>query len=412
MDQTDDSIFPDAGHLNGTSEGGTTGSTGVSEAPAAERATEGVATGLRPGFLAELAVAMRATAQKERERIAARVADDAAAHIDKVRARAAIETDELKRLAEEDVQHIQDWSTSEMERIRAEADKKVEDRRSSLEEYLQQHDSIIDTEIDGVNDAVHDYSATLDRYFEELSQADDPSTIVARAEALPAPPDLDQVRAQARSRAVAAFAAADDPAPVAVAPAAEVPAAPATTDTPITADAAAAMAMVENAMTPTATVDAIVSDPPPAVDAPVVDAPVAEAPAIQAPTVETPTVETPTIDESAPLAAAMTTEVEAVGESTIVDDRAALAEAAMAGAAMSEPVEAAASASEPAPIPVMDPSATADSTWPTVEAEPEPEPVAASVDHQSAAVRLLRSVAPWTAPNHVGSATGDRSDSE
>ena len=135
MDQKDDSIFPDNGHRNGTSEGGTTGSTGVSEARAAERATEGVATGLRPGFLAELAVAMRATAQKERERIAARVADDAAAHVEKVRARAAIETDELKRLAEEDVQHIQEWSASEMERIRAEADKKIEDRRSSLEEY-------------------------------------------------------------------------------------------------------------------------------------------------------------------------------------------------------------------------------------------------------------------------------------
>ena len=81
----------------------------------------------------------------------------------------------------------------------------IEDRRSGLEEYLQQHDSIIDTEIDGVNHAVDEYSATLDRYFEELSQSEDPSTIVARAEALPAPPDLDQVRAQARSRAVAAF---------------------------------------------------------------------------------------------------------------------------------------------------------------------------------------------------------------
>jgi hypothetical protein len=60
----------------------------------------------------------------------------------------------------------------------------------------------------------------------------------------------------------------------------------------------------------------------------------------------------------------------------------------------------------------MDPNATADSSWPAPVAEPEPEPVAASVDHQSAAVRLLRSVAPWTAPNHVGSATGDKSDSE
>lgn len=395
MDQKDDSIFPDNGHLNGTSEGGTTGSTGVSEAPAAGRATEGVATGLRPGFLAELAVAMRATAQKERERIAARVADDAAAHVEKVRARAAIETDELKRLAEEDVQHIQEWSTAEMERIRGEADKKIEDRRSSLEEYLQQHDSIIDTEIEGVNDAVNAYSATLDRYFEELSQSEDPSTIVARAEALPAPPDLDQVRAQARSRAVAAFAAADEPQvaetaapqPAAVA---DAPVAETMPGTPVTPDAETPTpATPEAAMSPEATVGAIVADP-------------------------TPTVETPTVDESAPLASAM-----AAGEGTTTDDRAAIAEAAMAGAAITdpasgEPAVAEATTSEPAPIPVMDPTATAESTWPASEASTEPEqvPVAATVDHTSAAVRLLRSVAPWTAPTHAGSGANDRSESD
>ena len=62
-----------------------------------------------------------------------------------------------------------------------------------------------------MNDAVREYDSTLDRFFEELAQADDPSTIVARAEALPAPPDLDQVRAQARARAVAMFADVEDP---------------------------------------------------------------------------------------------------------------------------------------------------------------------------------------------------------
>ena len=56
----------------------------------------------------------------------------------------------------------------------------------------------------------------------------------------------------------------------------------------------------------------------------------------------------------------------------------------------------------------MDPAATADTTWPAPE--PEPEPVAAAVDHTSAAVRLLRSVAPWTAPTNAGS--NDRSDSD
>ena len=69
-------------------------------------------------------------------------------------------------------------------------------------------------------------------------------------------------------------------------------------------------------------------------------------------------------------------------------------------------------ASEPEPIPVMDPAATANPSWPAPapEPEPQPEPVAASVDHTSAAVRLLRSVAPWTAPTHAG--TNDRSENE
>ena len=32
-------------------------------------------------------------------------------------------------VAEEDVQHIEEWSVTEMDRIRSEADRKIEDRR-------------------------------------------------------------------------------------------------------------------------------------------------------------------------------------------------------------------------------------------------------------------------------------------
>ena len=138
------------------------------------------------------------------------MADDAGAHVEKVRARAAIETDELRRRrggrpAHRGVVGHRDGSHP----LRG----RPQDRGSArgLDEYLKQHDSIIDTEIDGVNDAVREYDSTLDRFFEELAQADDPSTIVARAEALPAPPDLDQVRRQARARAVAMFADVEDP---------------------------------------------------------------------------------------------------------------------------------------------------------------------------------------------------------
>jgi hypothetical protein len=366
MDQRNDSIFPEASRLNGTSEVGTTESTGVTAAdpPTAEHAPEGVGAGIRPGFLAELAVAMRTTAEKERERISARVADDAGAHVEKVRARAAIETDELRRLAEEDVQHIEEWSVTEMDRIRSEADRKIEDRRASLDEYLKQHDSIIDTEIDGVNDAVREYDSTLDRFFKELAQADDPSTIVARAEALPAPPDLDQVRAQARARAVAMFADVEDP----VAEVAQV--APAAQAAPI------AEAMVE----------------PEPMTAPSSEAMVAEA------TAEKPEASIETVEAMATPAMEEPIRAEAMIE-TPPEDPAPTAQSDGAG-----------SMADVQPIPVMDPDATADSTWPAPTPEAEPEPVAASVDHTSAAVRLLRSVAPWTAPTHPGS--NDRSDSD
>jgi len=372
MDQTDDSIFPEASHLNGTSEVGMTESTGVTEAdpPAAEHATEGVGAGLRPGFLAELAVAMRTTAEKERERIAGKVADDATAHVDKVRARAAIETDELRRLAEEDVQHIEEWSASEMERIRGEADQKIEGRRASLDEYLKQHDSIIDTEIDAVHGAVRDYNTTLDGFFEELSKSEDPSTIVARAEALPAPPDLDEVRAMARARAVAQFAEQDDPVAEA-APVAEgmSDGGPAVAQSP---DTTVAEAMSDEATASTGLIGS--ADSTDTIEA-------AAAPAIE----EAPPVEAPVAD----------------APSDVVDGSADLVDAPAAETEMASAVDA-------DPVPVMDPAATADSTWPA--AAPEPEPVAASVDHTSAAVRLLRSVAPWTAPTHPGA--NDRSDSD
>ena len=374
MDQTDDSIFPEASHLNGTSEVGMTESTGVTEAdpPAAEHATEGVGAGLRPGFLAELAVAMRTTAEKERERIAGKVADDATAHVDKVRARAAIETDELRRLAEEDVQHIEEWSASEMERIRGEADQKIEGRRASLDEYLKQHDSIIDTEIDAVHGAVRDYNTTLDGFFEELSKSEDPSTIVARAEALPAPPDLDEVRAMARARAVAQFAEQDDPVAEA-APVAEgmSDGGPAVTQSP---DTTVAEAMSDEATASTGLIGS--ADSTDTIEA-------AAAPAIE----EAPPVEAPVAD----------------APSDVVDGSADLVDAPAAETEMASAVDA-------DPVPVMDPAATADSTWPAAAPEPEPEPVAASVDHTSAAVRLLRSVAPWTAPTHPGA--NDRSDSD
>jgi hypothetical protein len=159
-----------------------------------------------PTFLAELARAMQSAAEREREHIVEAVANDAAEQVEKARVRAAAEADELRRLADEDIERIAEWTATEMDRIRREADRRTEERRNNLTAYLANHESIIDTEIGGVDAAVRDYRSALDQFFGGLTGSTEPAEIARRAGALPEPPDLDAVRAAARADAVARFA--------------------------------------------------------------------------------------------------------------------------------------------------------------------------------------------------------------
>ncbi len=162
-----------------------------------------------PSFLAELTRAMQAAAEQQREQIAAIVADDAADEIEKANARGAIEADELRRLADEDVQAIETWLAEETDRIRAEAGRRTDERRSELESHLDKHHSIIASEVEGVENAVRGYQATLDAFFAELGEATNPAKLARQAGSLPTPPDLEAVRGAARADAVAKFALAD-----------------------------------------------------------------------------------------------------------------------------------------------------------------------------------------------------------
>jgi hypothetical protein len=170
----------------------------------------GGATSILPGFLAELARAMQAAAVRERDRIAQIVAQDAAEHVEKARTMAAAEAQELSRLADADVARIKEWSKTEIERIRLDADRRTDERRKSLEVYLAKHESIIATEIGGVDVAIRRYRAELDRFFDELTGSTNPADIVRRADSLPTPPDLDEVRATARAGAVEELANVPD----------------------------------------------------------------------------------------------------------------------------------------------------------------------------------------------------------
>ncbi len=169
------------------------------------------------GFLSELTNAMRGAAERERERVSAEVDAATEAHVEKVRARAATEAAELRRLAEDDIDGIHAWSKEETIRIRDETELRIGTRREELQGYLIRHAAIIDGEVGHVEGAVRDYRTELDQFFARLVAETDPAAFARMADEMPEPPDLGKVGSAARAEAVAALAEEQDAADAGVA---------------------------------------------------------------------------------------------------------------------------------------------------------------------------------------------------
>jgi hypothetical protein len=164
-----------------------------------------VANEAMPSLMAGLTRAMHETAARERARMTGVVADDARKHVELAHSRAAIEAAELRRSADDDIELIETWSADEIARIREETQRRKAERRADLETYLEQHATIIDAEVAGVDFAVAEYQATLDAFIDGLLTSNDAADIARRAGAMPTAPDLDRARATARAEAVARF---------------------------------------------------------------------------------------------------------------------------------------------------------------------------------------------------------------
>lgn len=163
----------------------------------------------RPSSLAllkaEIARAMQVAADRERERIDAGMGEEETAQVEKIFSRASAEAAELSRHADEDVGQVNAWYKDQVKRIRAEADRQIDDRRAGLEQSLTHHGSLIEAEIESVHVAVQGYRGSLNAFFGRLAEERDPSAIARLAGDLPDPPDLDDVRAEARSAAMQAL---------------------------------------------------------------------------------------------------------------------------------------------------------------------------------------------------------------
>jgi hypothetical protein len=162
------------------------------------------------GFLNELAQAMQAAAERERERMSTEVDGVADAHVEKVRTRGTAEAEELRKLAEDDITGIHAWTKAETARIREEAERRIGVRREELDSYLVRHTALIDGEVGQIGGAVEDYHRELDAFFDRLSAETNPAEFARLADDLPDPPDLAKVGADARAVAVAELALEED----------------------------------------------------------------------------------------------------------------------------------------------------------------------------------------------------------
>jgi hypothetical protein len=144
-------------------------------------------------FLADLAKAMQSTAAAEQTRNAEATEQKRQAHVDAIRAREALEAEQLRELAKDDVKGIDAWSDGEIKRVKLERERRIAARREQLQIRLEEHRTVVGREVDAVESAVGSYRAEIDQYFRRLEGETDPVAIARLAGSRPAFPDLERI---------------------------------------------------------------------------------------------------------------------------------------------------------------------------------------------------------------------------
>jgi hypothetical protein len=204
-------------------------------------------------FLDDLAKAMRTTAAAEQARDAEITDQRRQSHLDAIRAREALEAEELRELAKEDVKGIDAWSDGEIKRIKLERERRIASRREQLQVRLEEHRLVIASEVEAVETAISGYRLETERFFDRIGSQTDPVEIARQAGTRPPFPDLDQIGPQEATPVAAYQAPAYEP-PAYTPPAytmnvTSIPAAPVAAPETVDAPDASAEAQGETAET-------------------------------------------------------------------------------------------------------------------------------------------------------------------
>jgi len=144
-------------------------------------------------FLDDLAKAMRTTAAAEQARDAELTDQRRQAHLDSIRAREALEAEDLRELAKEDVKGIDAWSDGEIKRIKLERERRIASRREQLQVRLEEHRMVVASEVEAVEAALASYRIDTERFFDRLGSQTDPVEIARQAGTRPPFPALDRI---------------------------------------------------------------------------------------------------------------------------------------------------------------------------------------------------------------------------
>jgi hypothetical protein len=185
-------------------------SLGAVEAPSQDQPAtpEGLDSPAAPGarkpskFLAELVRAMRAAAEDSRTQTLESFRVEAKTFVEGIHTRSADEATELRRIADDDIAGIREWSKAEIARVRAETEDRISERKGELEQHVEDHAALIEREIEMVQGCVAGFERDMEQFFARLNDIDDPAVFASAAQHLPEPPSLERADSEARSQAL------------------------------------------------------------------------------------------------------------------------------------------------------------------------------------------------------------------
>ncbi|MGZ6266766.1 MAG: hypothetical protein ACXWN4_07665 [Candidatus Limnocylindrales bacterium] len=145
-------------------------------------------TGRPRQFLADLADAMRTTAEAERLATIERCQANAKAYIEHLNSQTNADAASLQQAAVADISAIREGSRSTVERTRKETERRILERQELMEQELQECAAAAESEAERVQQRVRAYEEELARSFEQLAQITDPTDFANLASEMPGAP--------------------------------------------------------------------------------------------------------------------------------------------------------------------------------------------------------------------------------